>query len=137
LKDLIKTSLRKLTEHLSLQSRKIEAVYSPKHRSGQCRSDPKGSRKDTAAYASLSFFTCQRAKHPKMQFPKTTAPHPGISGLSRQPVRETSKPLFQQFRDEPDLGSFLFLVNPAFKIFESEAGNSSEDETSTKTRFVS
>jgi hypothetical protein len=49
-------------------------------------------RKDTAAYASLSFFTCQRAaSEDAICFQKKTTPHTGISGLSRQPVRKTSE----------------------------------------------
>jgi hypothetical protein len=38
-------------------------VYSPKHKIGRCLflSSISLLRKDTAAYASLSFFTCQRA----------------------------------------------------------------------------
>ncbi|HZH09933.1 MAG TPA: hypothetical protein VEZ24_06180, partial [Microvirga sp.] len=106
----------------SLQPQRTEAVYSPKHRTGRCLFHPirPDRRKDTAAYASLSFFTCQRAASDDAISEDNNASLRFLPGLSRQPVRETSEqPAIWQHRDEPDLGSFICLVNPAFENFES------------------
>ena len=68
-----------------------------------------------------------------MQFPKTTAPHTGSSGLSRQAVRETSEPPTSwQRRDEPDLGSFVQPVKQFLRKSEELPDPLSEDKASAK-----
>jgi hypothetical protein len=93
-------------------------------------------RKDTAAYASSSFFTCQRAAS-KMQFPKTTAPQSGFTRLEPPACQgNIGAASSWQRRDEPDLGSFGQLVNPVFREFRKPGRPSSEDETSAEQLFV-
>src|SRR3712207_1271039 len=78
-----------------------------------------------------SIFRCDR-------LPNTTAPHPGITGLSRSPVREISKPPFVgQLRDEPDLRSSPSDVNPLSQFFRNRFDLPSEDSSLHRTSFAS
>ena len=71
--------------------------------------DPKIARKDTAAYASLSFFTCQRANvSPRRQ--KTTSNRP--SALAGQPALEASG---QNHRSGPAVDE-AYLVKVRIKV---------------------
>ena len=116
-------------------------MYSPKHRHWSMYltaifSDrPQGHRRLRFSFSlHLSKNSISRCK----RLPNTTAPHPGISGLSRHSVREIlEQPLDGQPRDEPDLRSFASVVNPRFDLFGARLDLPSEDDSLRRTNFAS
>jgi hypothetical protein len=102
---------------------RAEAVYSPKHRSGQCHSRPsrRTIRKDTAAYASLSFFTCQRATSEDAVSEDNSASHRNFRFEPLTCQGNIGAASSWQRRDEPDLGSFGHFVNPVSEKLENSA----------------
>ncbi|WP_243369715.1 hypothetical protein, partial [Microvirga solisilvae] len=71
--------------------------------------DPQGHRRLRFSF----FLHLSKSKHPKMQFPKTTAPHSGFTRLEPPACQgNIGATNFWQRRDEPDLRSLAFFVNP-------------------------
>ncbi|KLK90945.1 hypothetical protein AA309_22395, partial [Microvirga vignae] len=63
-----------------------------------------------------------KEQHHKMQFPKTTAPQSGFTRLEPPACQgNIGAAIPWQRRDEPDLGSFVFFVNPVFEKPENRA----------------
>jgi hypothetical protein len=110
-------------------------VYSPKHRTGRCLiiQPLRAGARTPPPTLLFTHLNLSKSKHPKMQVSKTTAPHTGTSGLSRQAVRETPEPPNPwQRRDEPDLGSFVQRVKQFLRKSEELPDPLSEDKASAK-----
>ena len=94
---------------------------------------PLGQSARTPPPTLLFLSSLVKEQHPKMQFPKTTAPHSGFTRLEPPACQgNIGAASSWQRRDEPDLGSFSRLVNPVFRETREPGRPSSEDETSAE-----
>ncbi|WP_210253388.1 hypothetical protein, partial [Microvirga arsenatis] len=96
-----------------------EAVYSPKRKTGRCLFHPalSGRRKDTAAYASLSFSTMSKSKtHPSRDGKEPQTPRPSRADQPEPEAPHSTSSTKNRAADEDVLSEPLRKVNSNFEI---------------------